>query len=121
MRRFPAAHLDSRVKVLGRLVQGPFYGGDVHRVVDVSGISRAAALDNETGISELAKVIGDQVLLLTDELDQFADSMVAVGEVANQAPPQIVSEHLEWVIDSELGDTLHASGLYQSGLDDLQQ
>jgi hypothetical protein len=88
-------------------MQSSFDGRDVRRVVDVSGISRAAAFEHEARISELPKVVGDQVLLFTHQLDQFADSMVAAGEVLNQPPTQIVSEDLERVIRAELARTPH--------------
>jgi hypothetical protein len=53
----------------------------IQAVIDIPRVVRAAALRDHARATEEAQVIRDQVLALTDSLDELAHPVVAVGEL----------------------------------------
>ncbi len=43
----------------------------------------------------LRQVVGHRRLLHTQQIGQFADALLAIGQVANDLEPALVAEHLE--------------------------
>src|SRR5262249_49804306 len=62
--------------------------GQVHRVVGVPAIGRAAPRRDQAGVAQLAQVVRDQVLGLTHEAGQLRDHPVAPGQLAQETPAQ---------------------------------
>jgi hypothetical protein len=61
---------------------------EIDRVVRVAPISRAATSEDESTVSELTQVVGDQVLWLVDELSQFPHRTITTNQFLQQSPPQ---------------------------------
>src|SRR4029453_959392 len=60
----------------------------IHRVVGVPAIGRAAPRRYEASLPQLAQVVRDQVLGLTDQAGQLVHHAVAPGELTQEAPTQ---------------------------------
>jgi hypothetical protein len=65
---------------------------EIGPVIDVAPISRAPPGADDTGLSKLCQMVRDEVLWLSDELDEFTDSAIAAAELADQLPPQGLAE-----------------------------
>jgi len=61
--------------------------GQVQVVVAVPGVGRTASRVDQAGLTQLAQVIGDQVLRLTEQGGQLVHGEVAVRQFADQPPP----------------------------------
>ena len=80
-----------------RRVQGETDGGQrvraavqVQVVVAVAAVEAAASGGDQPAAPQQPQMVGDQVLRLTGQLDQFADPVVACGQFGQQPPPQRV-------------------------------
>ena len=69
--------------------------GQIDRVVGVPAIGRAAPRRHQTGIPQLAQVVRDQVLRLTDQARQLVHHAVAPGQLAQQPPTQGMPRQLQ--------------------------
>src|SRR3954468_7506673 len=56
--------------------------GEIQDVVRVAAVRGAATHRNEATVAELAQVVGNQALLLADQLAELAYTAIAVGELA---------------------------------------
>ena len=61
---------------------------EIHRVVGVPAIGRAAPRGYQAAIPQLAQVVRDQVLRLADQAGQLVHHAVAPGQLGQEAPTQ---------------------------------
>ena len=79
------------MKRLSSGLERPPAGAEIDDVVTVTPIRRAATRVYKPAVPQLAKVVGDQVLRLVDELGQLPHSPVTSNQLPQQLPPQGMS------------------------------
>ncbi len=75
--------------------QQPSDPREIQPVVGVPAIGGAAPRGHETAIPQLAKVVGDQVLSLANQVGQLVHDAVAPRQLPQQPPTQGVSRQLQ--------------------------
>ena len=68
---------------------------EVGPVVDVASVERAATRRHQARVAQLAQVVRDEVLRLTDQLGQLAHAAIAAGQLRHDPPTQRIAEEPE--------------------------
>ena len=67
----------------------------VQRVVNVASGSRAPPLTNQVRVPKQPQMVGHKVLALTNQVDEIADTIIALSKVDNDSPADVVRQQFE--------------------------
>ncbi len=105
-------HGKTRVQVSADRAEHRTEPSEIDAVVRVSTIGGASTRNDKSHLTQFSEVVRNEVLRLIEQVGEFADGVVAPGEVRQQAPAQRVARKLKERSGGEVGGC-HSSLLHR--------
>src|SRR5579885_2090664 len=89
--------------------------GKIKAVVDITSVGGTSSLLHHVLVTQQSQMIGNEILRLVQQTDQFLDAVVTLSQQRKQFPAYLMSEQLEKVRWFSKGNVhLNLSKFYQS-------